>query len=190
MPVKTEIVQNEFEKLLKWLDADYDAAGRAYERIRLRLITVFNARGCLIADELADQTIDRVTHKIDWLIENYEGDCALYFLGVARNVFHEYTREPKLEELPAVLASAEDNVETEIHHECLGECLARLPAKQYELIMGYYEGTKRAKIDRRKQLVEMLGITSQALRVRALRLRVTLQKCVSSCIETKLAETF
>jgi DNA-directed RNA polymerase specialized sigma24 family protein len=190
MPVRTEIGQNEFDKMLRWLASDPEAAGRAYERIRIRLIKLFYARGCSIAEELADETIDRVVKKIEWLAEFFEGDQTLYFLGVARNVFLEYSRKPRPEELPAVLIAKEESDDLDLHHECLSKCLARLPEKQCELILGYYEGTKRAKIDHRKQLVELLGMTNQALRVRVLRLRVSLRKCVVSCVERNLAETF
>ena len=191
MPVKKDIGQPEFEKLLNWLDADPEAAGREYERIRKRLIRVFNARGCLIADELADETMDRVTRKIEGLAETYKGDPAPYFLAVARNIFLEYSRKPKFEELPLELAKIEPEPdETESHYHCLNECLAKLSAGHRQLVLGYYEGVKQAKIDKRKQLVDLLGTTSQALRVRVLRLRLVLQKCVLACLDKNLNETF
>jgi DNA-directed RNA polymerase specialized sigma24 family protein len=190
MPVRIEIGRTEFEKLLQWLDIDPETAGREYERIRTRLIRVFNARGCLMAEELADDTIDRVARNADRLLNTYEGEPALYFLAVARNVFLEYSRRPRLEELPAVLVQAEPEEGDESRYECLSKCLEKLPAKQHEMIVGYYDGVKRAKIDRRKQLVALLGTTSEALRVRVLRLRVVLQKCVKSCMETNFDETF
>lgn len=191
MPVKTEIGPTEFEELLKWLDPDPDAAGYEYERIRQRLIKIFHARGCTNADELADETIDRVTRRIGSLRETYEGEPTAYFLGVARNVFLEHLRKPKLTELPAVLPAIDDDHQTEnAQFECLNRCLGKLPVRQYELIIGYYEGAKRSKIDNRKYLVELLGTTSEALRVRVLRLRLSLQKCVLTCLENNFSETF
>lgn len=184
MPVKNEIGRSEFEKLLNWLDADPDTAGREYERIRTRLIRVFCARGCVNAEELADETIDRVTRKLETLLETYEGEPVPYFLAVARNVFLENSRAPRFQELPMRLAKNErESDEKESHYQCLEKCLANLPAGQRQLVLEYYEGSRRAKIDKRKQLVELLGTTSQALRVRVLRLRLTLQKCVLSCVE-------
>jgi DNA-directed RNA polymerase specialized sigma24 family protein len=191
MPVKNEISRPEFDKLLKWLDADPETAGREYERIRTRLIKVLHTRGCLAADELADETIDRVIRKVDSIAGSYKGEPTLYFLAVARNVFLEHTRKPKFEELPRGLVKNDPEPdETESHYKCLSECLAKLPAGQRQLVLGYYEGVKQAKIDRRKQLVELLGTTNQALRVRVLRLRLTLQKCVLSCVDNNLYETF
>ena len=187
MPVRNTIGQPEFEKLLMWLAADQESAGCEYERIRTRLIRVFCARGCLNAEELADETIDRVTRKLETLLETYEGDPAPYFLAVARNVFLEYSRAPKFEELPVKLVKNEGEPdEKESHFQCLDKCLANLSAGQRQLVLGYYEGARRSRIDKRKQLVEMLGTTSQALRVRVLRLRITLQKCVLSCVENNL----
>lgn len=190
MPVRTEIGPTDFEKLLQWLSSDPEAAGHEYERIRTRLIRVFDARGCLIPEELTDETMDRVTRKIDDLIGTYEGEPSLYFLAVARNVFLEYTRKPKFEELPPVLVQEEKNdEEAEAQFQCLSKCLSKLPANQHEMIIGYYQDAKRAKIDRRKELVNLLGTTSQALRVRVLRLRQVLQKCVLACIEKNFGET-
>ena len=125
------------------------------------------------------------------LLKTYKGEPALYFLAVARNVFLEYSRRPRLEELPAVLVQAEpQEEEDESRYECLSKCLEKLPANQHQMILGYYEGAKRAKIDRRKQLVALMGTTSEALRVKVLRLRVVLQKCVKSCVEANFDETF
>ena len=78
-----------FEKLLNWLDSDRDKAGEKYERIRLRLIRIFTCRGCFEAEDLSDQTINVVASRIDWLIENFKGDPALYFYGVAKKIYQE-----------------------------------------------------------------------------------------------------
>lgn len=77
-----EINPEEFEKLLLWLDRDRESAGRAYEQIRLRLIKIFYARKCSVAEELADETIDRVAKKAASLLESYKGEPALYFYAV------------------------------------------------------------------------------------------------------------
>ena len=82
-----------FEKLLDWLDSDQIEAALKYEAIRTNLIRIFSSRGCLVPDELADDVFDRVAKKINEIIPSYEGEPALYFYGVARNVFREYTRK-------------------------------------------------------------------------------------------------
>jgi hypothetical protein len=47
----------------------------------------------------------------------------------------------------------------------------------------YYEQEKRAKIDRRRKLAEELGITLNALRIKAFRIRAALQECVENCMQ-------
>ena len=49
--------------------------------------------------------------------------------------------------------------------------------------MKYYEGEKQAKITNRRRLAEELGITLDALRIRAHRIRRELRKCVVHCLE-------
>ncbi len=58
-----------------------------------------------------------------------------------------------------------------------------LPAENRELIIEYYQEEKRAKIDRRKNLAERLGVPLNALRIRAHRIRAKLEECVHECVE-------
>jgi DNA-directed RNA polymerase specialized sigma24 family protein len=175
--------QNKFHRMLEWLDRDQEKAVAAYQTIRLRLVKIFYARGCRAAEELADETIDRVTKKINTLAETYEGNPNLYFYGVAKRVFLEYTRQPIDRELPPVLVSGEtDTFELERRDRCLSKCLEKLPAAESAFILTYYEGEKSEKIERRQKLLEELEVTSQNLRVRAFRIRTKLQKCVGQCL--------
>lgn len=180
----TEITKQNFENLLDWLDPDRERAGRRYEIIRERLVRIFNARGCFIADELADETIDRVVGKVGDLSKTYRGDPALFFYGVAKNVFLEYTRRPKFEELSPSLKNVEITPdESNGHQECLEKCLEKTALEQRNLILAYYEGRGQERINRRKQLQIELGISSEAVRVKALRIRLVLQNCVLKCMD-------
>lgn len=87
------ISQEAFDTMLDWLDADRERAGCKYEAIRLRLIKIFTCRGCQAAEELADETINRVIGRIVEIANGYRGDPALYFYGVAQKVFLEYSRK-------------------------------------------------------------------------------------------------
>jgi hypothetical protein len=49
--------------------------------------------------------------------------------------------------------------------------------------MDYYQAERRAKIELRQQLAEKLDIPLNALRIRAHRIRATLEKCVTKCVE-------
>lgn len=184
MASKGEIVQQDFEGLLVWLDADRQRAGEKYEKIRKRLIQIFCARGCPVPEELADETIDRVAKKANSLIAQYDGEPALYFYAVAKKVFLEFTRRPKSEELPPTISAPQGPDErTEEYQSCLDRCLQNLDEQQRELIIGYYTGDRQEKIDGRRKLQIRLGVTSETLRVRALRIRQSLQKCVIRCVQ-------
>jgi DNA-directed RNA polymerase specialized sigma24 family protein len=65
---------------------------------------------------------------------------------------------------------------------CLRSCLQTLSNENRELILEYYQGEKREKIQNRKRLMERLGIPVNTLRMRALRLRERLQGCVEECL--------
>ena len=176
-----DLTQEQFDKLLSWLDAERNAAGLKYQKIHLRLIKIFACRGCHEAEQLADETIDRVASKTDWLIANYVGDPILYFYGVAQKVHLEYLRRKPLPKPPLPPPAADvDDVERD--YECLDECLKKLPTNHRDLVARYYQGEKKAKIDNRKRIADELGITLDALRIRAHRLRRQLQQCVFQCI--------
>ena len=87
-PAKTlqALKQEDFDRLLCWLDSDPDRAGLIYEKIRWRLIAILASRGCTCPEELADETIDRVARRVIDIQASYVGDQAIYFLGVMNNV--------------------------------------------------------------------------------------------------------
>ncbi|MDH3528901.1 MAG: hypothetical protein OEQ28_05005 [Acidobacteriota bacterium] len=189
IPRGTVTNPNNFQKLLVWLSDSVEESGEAYEALRQRLIRIFYARGCQTAEELADETIDRVTAKIESLIDTYEGDPRLYFYGVAKNVFREHLRKPVHNELPVNLSpnSNHSTEKAEYQDLCLTKCLKKLPEMESEFILDYYKGEKSQKIENRQKLMEKLDLTPQALRVKAFRVRAKLQKCVFACLEMKTA---
>lgn len=169
-----------FETLLAWLSPDRDQAGGRYETIRGRLIRVFASRGLPDAEQLADVTINRVARKVPEIRSYYEGDPVHYFLGVARKVILEQNRVPP----PAQAPPADDPPEIkEREFVCLERCLDTLTPRNRDLVVGYYEEEGRTKIENRKALAERLGIGLNALRIRALRLRVALLECINQCLE-------
>ena len=80
------------QAFLQWLGPDQSSGARRYEEIRRNLILLFRWRGCYIAEELADETIDRTARAVLKPGFQYQGDQVLYFRGVARNVFLEWLR--------------------------------------------------------------------------------------------------
>jgi DNA-directed RNA polymerase specialized sigma24 family protein len=186
MKPKWELNHLAFEKLLSWLDKDHNIAAEKYEAIRRRLIKILDYRSCFDSESIADETFDRVAKKIDWLIENYQGDPTLYFLAVANNIYLEYIKKPRQEELHENIVQKEtDEEDFQPEYECLQNCLQKLNSEQREFILNYYQGEKSEKINNRKKLVEDSGKGVTNLRVQAHRIRAKLQKCVTECVERK-----
>jgi DNA-directed RNA polymerase specialized sigma24 family protein len=119
---------------------------------------------------------------------SYAGNPALYFSSVARYILLEYkSRTTQLRlltpDLPKQIEEIDEEIEQE--YECLDRCLAKLTPANRELILEYYRGEKQAMTENRKKLAERMGITLNALRVRADRIRSNLEKCVFSCLKRR-----
>lgn len=172
--------QESFDALLAWLDSDRERAAMKYEEIRRRLIKIFHGRGCAEAEDLADETINRVISKLNEIGNGFSGDCERYFYAVANKVRMEYQRRRQPQ---PPLASNVDSSQAEQEYRCLEECIAKLSDENRELLLQYYQGEGRAKIEQRKKLAEKLGIAPNALRIRAFRIRAAVQECVEKCLE-------
>jgi DNA-directed RNA polymerase specialized sigma24 family protein len=115
-------------------------------------------------------------------------DVATYSIGVARMFLKEISRE-RVREAPLDAGPeprtlpVEPETDREIRTECLRCCLAGLPAENREFILSYYEGDKGEKIRNRKELNQQFGIPASTLRMRALRMRETLQRCAEKCMQ-------
>jgi RNA polymerase sigma factor (sigma-70 family) len=175
-------------RFLAGLDPDSDRAGEKYESLRLTLIKFFDWRGAHFPEECADETINRVIHKLD------EGDTIrdipTYCHGVARLVLLEKLKSPEsrradFEELPPTALAAPDPEEPDERQECFERCLNELPVESRQLILQYYSEEKREKIDRRLKMAERLGIPLNALRSRAQRIRDRLEECINGCVKKK-----
>src|SRR5437763_8216647 len=151
------VTQAAFDYLLAWLDADRERAGEKYEYIRRRLIKIFTCRGRHDAEELADETINRVTLKAPVVSKDYVGDPALYFYAVAQKVFLESLRKHPAAPPPP---PAPDSDEVEQQHECLERCMERLSRDNRELVLEYYRNEKRAKIAPRKVISRVYSLST------------------------------
>jgi DNA-directed RNA polymerase specialized sigma24 family protein len=174
------LTRESFDALLAWLDPNRETAGQKYECIRLRLIKIFACRGCLEPEDLADETINRVSKKLKDIESSYYGDPAIYFYGVANKVHQEYVRRKPIPIPPDPPKESSEDIERE--YDCLDRCMQKLLPGNRALVLQYYQEEKRAKIDHRKQLAAQLGIALNALRIRAHRIRSSLQDCVQSCV--------
>jgi DNA-directed RNA polymerase specialized sigma24 family protein len=162
-----------FEQFLCWLDPDEEAAGRKYESIRGRLIMMFKARRCIFAEDLADATIERVAQKMNYLSIGFSGDPALYFYGVAKKIYLEYQRkimtDHKRAESPRLVDTGDPDLESLL--EQLDEALSAIPRFDRELVLRYYSGVGKTKINHRRALARQFGMAPNALRLRVFRIR-------------------
>jgi DNA-directed RNA polymerase specialized sigma24 family protein len=177
MSRKSQLMQESFDALLAWLDPDRERAGQKYEIIRGGLIKIFIAKNFSDAEDLTDLTINRVISRLPDIQEDYVGDPASYFYGVARYIAYEAKRRPEIAVNVSLLSTVEV-AEVSVEIECLRHCLELLPADQRDLVLEYYLQEQRQQIVYRKRLMRELNLTATALRVRAHRIRMALQKCV------------
>jgi DNA-directed RNA polymerase specialized sigma24 family protein len=179
-PGLDDLSQEQFDRLLGWLDTDSEKAGLKYESIRKRLIKIFVCRGSKTPEELADQTINRVARKLPEIQAQYVSEPAHYFCGVANNIFLESLRKERTPAVGLPTPSSLDEVDGQ-DYACLEKCLDNLSESERHLVVAYYEQEKHAKIDHRKKLADQLGLGINALRIRACRIRAALEECVVRC---------
>jgi RNA polymerase sigma factor (sigma-70 family) len=181
-----DLTEEEFNMFLGWLSPDRERAALKYEQIRNGLIAMFKSRCCVHAEELADETINRVIRRAQEMIFTYAGDPTPYFYTVARNLYLEYIKKnppaPTLEELPPPIAAQTDE-ESERIHECLEQCLQKLDADERQFILAYYKEDKRTKIEHRKAMAEGMGIKVENLRLQMFRIRKRLEECIEICLD-------
>lgn len=178
------ITSEQFEALLTWLDKDRDLAGLKYEVIRTGLLRVFVARGLNDAEDLVDETINRVIVRLPDIQASYCGEPARYFHGVARNVIRETLRRKEIATEVTTVTNFTDPIIT-IEMECLEVCMEVMTADKGDLILDYYLYEGHDKIEHHKQMAQTRGITPGALRGRAHRIRADLEECVKQCVRRK-----
>ena len=174
--------QEDFDRLLAWLDPDRDRAGERYEKIRRKLTLIFASRGGASPEDMTDECINRVIKKLPEIEPQYTGSPENYFIRVVDFIVLEWLRKNRPIEIPCV---GPVSPEMEEQMDCLDGCLDRLPASTRELVLEYYQQEKRAKIDHRATLAQRLGIAVNALRIRAHRIRKHLENCVLKCLDKK-----
>jgi DNA-directed RNA polymerase specialized sigma24 family protein len=148
--------------------------------IRAGLIRIFVSKGFSDAEDLGDETINRVMKKLPEIQDTYIGEPARYFHGVARYIIREVGRrkEVAVDEVPVF------SIRPDVHsneYDCLVKCLKFLPPEKRELILDYYIYDGRDKIAQHRHMASELGITEGALRGRAHHVRGNLEKCIEQC---------
>lgn len=175
-----EVTQEKFSRFLGWLNPDRDRAGEEYERLRFRLCTFFSQRQCSFADELADETINRVILKSSE--ERIENKIA-YCYGVAKNVFRESLRKERTHlDIDEVTIAAKTPEDKSFSNECLDKCLEKLSPDSRNLLLDYFSEARQAKIELHRRISESLKTTQTALRMRVMRTKQKLKICVQECM--------
>jgi len=194
------LTQTAFTRLLEWLDDGTESQGETYLDMRRRLVAYFDRRNRPFADELADETLNRIGRTLEKSGSIAITPAARYCYVVARFVLLEDIRRGRWcvqgdeERITAAATArsvtcpdaAEDVARREQRFACLDRCLEKLKPEQRELAIEYYRDTKRQKIERRRDLARRLGITMNALGIRACRIRSALETCVDSCCRGRI----
>jgi len=181
-----------FQRFLSFLDNGVESNGASYIEMQRRLADYFARKGCAEPEVLADETLNRVSRRLD-----EEGSIeidapARYCYITARFVFLEQTRTVRTNDRVFdesrlhghALQNKPDADELEKKEkmlECLDECTSKLDERNRGLILGYYFGNEGVKVRNRSSMAERLGISLNALSIRACRIRRTLESCVGKC---------
>ena len=184
-----ELSQFVFERLLVWLDDGTESHGERYLEMRRRLVSYFDRRNRPAADELADETLNRVARTLEQTGEIAIRPPARYCYVLARFVLLEDLRRERRHvgfdetrlSIDVRASVAEPTEDLELRLDCLDRCLEQLKPEQRMLIVDYYRDSRRQKIERRRELAERLGISMNALAIRACRIRDALLTCLEGC---------
>jgi DNA-directed RNA polymerase specialized sigma24 family protein len=178
------------ELLLTALDAEPLIAAEKYETLRLKITKILCWKGCpeSRSDALADEALDRISEK---LVKGEDvRNVDSYAAGIVRFVYLEYSRRNFVDavgdHLPEVSVDTGPTSfdEEDTRMTCLRACLFEVAPEEDDrrLIVRYYDAEPSAKNkNNRKALAEELGLSVNALKVRACRLRAKLERCINEC---------
>jgi DNA-directed RNA polymerase specialized sigma24 family protein len=181
------LTKEAFDGFLAKLDMDRARAAEKYETVRQKLLKYFLWCGSVTPDIDTDETINRVARKVEEGENVYNPNAYIY--GVAKFVNAESVkirnRNQQIDdEAPEFVAPVVEDEESDVIERggCFDRCLRELGNQSREIITEYYSFDKGKKIQHRKQLAARFGMTLNALRIKAHRLRVSLEACVRECL--------
>jgi DNA-directed RNA polymerase specialized sigma24 family protein len=135
------------DRLLTWLDEGSNSDGLRYLEMRRRLVAYFDRKNCSTPHELADETVNRVSRRLEEEGVIANETPAKYCYIVARFVFMEYLRAMQKEHAlvddlrrqPAGdnpgLSDADDQKEIkEKRLDCLEQCTGKLELRNARLL--------------------------------------------------------
>ena len=186
-----------FDTLLDCLGEDRHQAALKYEELHRSLIGFFAMRGVVDPEELADETLNRVAHRLAEGQVIKASNPASYVLAVARNIYREQLARPfKLitltefpHELPSQMVSpeyllieTEQRSRNEEQLDCLTHCLAHLSETDRSTLTEYHQGKGQTNIKNRQAMAQRFGVTLGSLRNRISRIRDRVANCTQECV--------
>ena len=176
----------QLDALLAALGSDTDPVGARYVKLREKLADFFLWNRSDRPQEDADEAMDRLAKRLA------EGELvvkvASYAQKIARLVLLESNARSRREATVtqfSVMLTADRSQEGrgDKTFNCLEPCLEKLPPESRALIVDYYSGKGGALIEARRQMALRLGVSTNTLRNRALRVRRELEECITRCAE-------
>ncbi len=149
--------------------------GDRYLEIRRRLVNYFDRRGCLAADDLADETLNRAGAQTRRSRAHRQRRTRAVLLRPrAFSFFLEYIRRPGHKDSDLMTRPAPSVSRLALQFSLpatrrppivrkilkrLNRCMQKLTAADQQLILEYYQGDKRAKIEKRSALAARFSLT-------------------------------
>jgi DNA-directed RNA polymerase specialized sigma24 family protein len=190
-----------FRKFLGWLDEGMESEGQRYAEVRRRLELYFDRKNCVTPAELADETLNRVARKLEENGEVTDVAPLEYCYITAKYVFLETLRSDKPAPFYRPLANSNSGIvssqsgtvleadpateQREKIADCLESCMKTLQSEDRDLIVDYYSGQQLGRIERRAALAARLGLTANALNIRAHDVRQKLEGRIQMCLDEK-----
>lgn len=152
----------------------------AYRRLHGRLVGFFATRGAADPGALADATFNRLARKLvrEPMVVH---EPASHLIAVARLVWREQVRREQVRQRALhdyEAAQADDVAERDRRAAVLARCLGELSSGGRTLLLAYDRSSGDGRIAERRALVERLGVSCAALRMRMSRLRAQLRRRV------------
>jgi DNA-directed RNA polymerase specialized sigma24 family protein len=183
-----QITAENFAALLASLGDTPQERGQQYETLRSKLIFFFSRRSLQFPEDLADEVLDRLAHRIAEGVEI--SSVPAFALGIARHVAQEQSaKQPHLQvvdeifwnNVPAHLTTQSEEEEI----DRMEQCLKKLPRAEARLLEGYYLAPEDNPMQARKNLAGDLGISANTLRQRVFLARQSLRACMTAAERKK-----
>jgi len=185
MANRSNMSQDNLERLLNWFGQDRDVSAKKYLETHERLTRWFYFKGCDCPEDLADEVMDRVAKKLP----PPKQDRIAVLLGFAGYVFMEYIHDRNrfIEEHDwgEDSSDTDETVVKEMRARCLDGCLEKLPKKDdRQFLLEYHKYEPGGKIHWRKAMAQARHTTLNALRLRSCRLKSVVGECVRNCFQS------